>query len=136
MLCLQHLRMTLDGSGRCQVTHMWFESIFDMLDYFRSHPIPLDSRDGATQPDVTLTEFVPNAQSVSTPSTPLTPQTPDGANRGLGTSNSLMISNEFLGSGSQFSLSMNSAGQSPSPLDGQNGHRSSARAVRNQYSFV
>ncbi|XP_071790197.1 SH2B adapter protein 2-like [Asterias amurensis] len=132
----KHLRMTLDESCRCQVTHMWFESIFDMLDYFRSHPIPLDSRDGATQPDVTLTEFVPNAQSVSTPSTPLTPQTPDGANRGLGTSNSLMISNEFLGSGSQFSLSMNSAGQSPSPRDGQNGHRSSARAVRNQYSFV
>ncbi|XP_038059405.1 SH2B adapter protein 1-like [Patiria miniata] len=134
----KHLRLTLDGSGRCQVTHMWFESIIDMLDYFRSNPIPLDSRDGASQPDVTLTEYVPNAQSVSTPSTPLTPQTPEagGNGRGLGNSNSLMVSsNEFLGSGSQFSLSMNSGGQSPSPLDGQ-GRGSSTRAVKNQYSFV
>ncbi|XP_022096203.1 SH2B adapter protein 1-like isoform X1 [Acanthaster planci] len=142
----KHLRLTLDLSGRCQVTHMWFESIFDMLDYFRSNPIPLDSRDGASQPDVTLTEFVPNAQSVSTPSTPLTPATPEaGVNRdsggggsgsGLGNPNSLLVSsNEFLGSGSQFSLSMNSGGQSPSPLDGQ-GRGSSTRAVKNQYSFV
>lgn len=116
---------------------MWFESIFDMLEHFRSHPIPLDSRDGATQPDVTLTEYVPNAQSVSTPSTPLTPQSPDDMNQNM---DPLMATSEFEPTtGSEFPLTINGAPTQGghSSLDGQSGPtRGSSRAVRNQYSFV
>ncbi len=118
---------------------MWFESIFDMLEHFRSHPIPLDSRDGATQPDVTLTEYVPNAQSVSTPSTPLTPQSPEEMNQSM---DPLMTgAGEFEsaagGAGGEFPLTINGAPQGHSSLDGQGGPtRGSSRAVRNQYSFV
>ena len=117
---------------------MWFESIFDMLEHFRSHPIPLDSRDGATQPDVTLTEYVPNAQSVSTPSTPLTPQSPEEMNQNM---EPLMTSGgtdfETTNTGNEFPLTINGAPQGHSSLDGQGGPtRGSNRAVRNQYSFV
>ena len=127
--------MTLEPNGRCRVHHLWFPTVFEMLEHFRSHPIPLETG-GCT--DIMLTEYVicrprlmqqqnrahstGNINSAS--ASPLT--------AGIHNRQSMVMSNDMLPThGGSVRLRIQSLENIGVPLS-----LNSGRAVENPYSFV
>lgn len=51
----QHIQFYVNIIGHCKIKHLSFETIFDMLEYFRVHGVPVESRRFS---DITLASFV------------------------------------------------------------------------------
>ena len=61
ILAIQHLRMSVNPNGSCQMQHLSFSRVSEMLDYFKHHPIPLEST--SMYGDIMLTDHVPSNES-------------------------------------------------------------------------
>ena len=53
--------MSVNPNGSCQMQHLSFSKVSEMLEYFKYHPIPLEST--SVYGDIMLTTYVPSNES-------------------------------------------------------------------------
>ena len=67
---MQHLRLTIDATGRWNIENFHFGDIFELMDFFRVRPIPFDKG----RKESLLLERYPNKDSPMDPPRRLTSQ--------------------------------------------------------------
>ncbi|CAG9814894.1 unnamed protein product [Phaedon cochleariae] len=128
----KHLRMTINEQGQCRVQHFWFQSIYEMLEHFRSQPIPLESGGNS---DVTLTDFILNPNARPSHQSPIAAASVSNSLSQQSITNGIERRVPPIPEARQVQTHNGSVRTQETSLE-QIQAEASSRAVENQYSFV